>query len=132
MHPFSLAGSVDYVPLEKYLLVFNSSVSELTVEYHLVDDSLVEYNETFTASLSLDVIDNRNVINLSVATVIIINDDGKYLLIVQRYQGYYHIDVTLQWPVLDSVCPHMKCWQQMALLPSRLMFSLGSWGAPFS
>ena len=44
---------MDYLPITNEQLTFTSDVNEISVNVTLLDDSIVEYDESFLASLTL-------------------------------------------------------------------------------
>ena len=62
---------------------FNNSVRQLSFNVSIVDDNILEDDETFSASLTLDPADqdrlgNRVIVSPDVATLTIQDNDGKH------------------------------------------------------
>ena len=85
----------DYGALNNFCLgPFNNDVRQLSFNVSIVNDSIPEDDEMFTASLTLDPADqarlgNRVVVSPDVATITIQDDDGNHLII-------------------DTITPHVK------------------------
>ena len=80
-HPFVASG--DYGNLTNFRLgPFNNSVRQLSFDVSIVNDSIPEDTEMFTASLTLDPADrarlgNRLTVSPDAATITIQDNDGK-------------------------------------------------------
>ena len=76
----SLSGGDDFTAVQGRQLVFNASSSSITVPITIINDNLVENNETFTASLSLAGTEDRVTLAPDEATVTITDSDSKHSL----------------------------------------------------
>ena len=74
---YLLAGPVDYIPISEVITFSSSSITQ-TVHVSLINDQLLETDEVFTASLSLeDETDRGHVqLNPSSTSITVIDDDG--------------------------------------------------------
>ena len=79
LHWYPFAGVEDYSPVSNIELLFQpaSASQPQCVDIQLVDDSVLENNETFLVTLSSS--DSAVLTNPNAATVTINNDDGKML-----------------------------------------------------
>ena len=77
------AASSDYFPISEVLTFSGSSTTQI-VHVSIVNDRLLEINEVFTASLSLEDETDRDYVQLnpSSASITIIDDDGNHDIVV--------------------------------------------------
>ena len=68
---------MDYLPITNEQLTFTSDVKEISVNVTLLDDSIVEYDESFLASLTLVTTGTNVVLVDDAEDVLIIDDDSK-------------------------------------------------------
>ena len=68
---------MDYLPITNEQLTFTSDVNEISVNVTLLDDSIVEYDESFLASLTLVTTGTNAVLVRDAENVLIIDDDSK-------------------------------------------------------
>ena len=68
---------MDYLPITNEQLTFTSDVNEISVNVTLLDDSIVEYDESFLASLTLVTTGTNAVLVRDAENVTIIDDDSK-------------------------------------------------------
>eukprot|EP00731_Ephydatia_muelleri_P017034 Em0010g132a len=90
------ASAVDYTPFNNYPLVFGQSVAEATLNVPIVMDNLVEYNETFRATLSLAIPNHLFSITPSSAIVTIVDDDTANCGFNETFYDVYVTDRIVQ------------------------------------
>eukprot|EP00731_Ephydatia_muelleri_P017036 Em0010g134a len=92
----SATAAVDYTPFNNYPLVFGQSVAEATLNVPIVMDNLVEYNETFRATLSLAIPNHLFSITPSSAIVTIVDDDTANCGFNETFYDVYVTDRIVQ------------------------------------
>ncbi len=60
-------------------LIFNSTISTISVSIPIIDDDVDEITENFFADLALITVTDRVIVAPAVATVSIIDNDGEWL-----------------------------------------------------
>ena len=74
----TLGSDVDYSDLNERAFL-SADVSKVCASIGVADDSVLEYNETFTVSASAEVAVENGIILLASTTVVILDDDSKLL-----------------------------------------------------
>ena len=74
---YLLAAPVDYIPISEVITFSSSSIAQ-TIHVSIVNDQLLEIDEVFTVSLSLEDESDRGRVQLnpSSASITVIDDDS--------------------------------------------------------
>ena len=78
-----ISGAVDFTPIDQ-TLIFSKEVTEINVTVMIVEDSVNEMREQFTANLQLTTSEASVIINPNVTTIFIEDDDRKLIIICNK------------------------------------------------
>ena len=93
---FMYVGSVDYKS-GPYAVIFSTGMTTALLNITIVNDNILERNESFNLFIATDSLPSKIAdVTIAQARVTIIDNDSKYLCIVEQYIAMYTVNKIFQ------------------------------------